>query len=58
MKERYIYKVNKTAGKKYLQIWEWNNLTNQYEYVKPCGTAEKLYNKLVKLERLENQTKK
>ena len=56
-KERFVYKVNKTNGTKYLQIWEWNDLTNKYVYVKPCGSAKKLYDKLVKLQKLENQTK-
>jgi len=57
-KERFVFKISKVNGTKYLQIWEWNDLTDRYEYVKPCGPAEKLYKKLVKLERLQNETKK
>lgn len=56
-KERVIYKINKTAGKRYLQVWEWNDILKRYVYIKPCGTARKLLKKLVKLEGLENQTK-
>lgn len=57
MKENKIFKINKTNGERYLQIWEWSDITKRYEYIKSCGNAEKLYNKLVKLEKLQDQTK-
>ena len=57
MKERYVFKINMTNGKKYLQIWELDNNVPEYKYVLSCGSAEKLFDKLVKLQKLENQTK-
>lgn len=57
MKNKYVFKINKTAGEKYLQIWEWNDINKRYEYILACGNAEKLYKKLVKLEKSKNQTK-
>lgn len=56
-KEKYIFKISRVSGKKYLQVWEWNSITKRYEYVKGCGTAENLYKLLVKLEKLINETK-
>jgi len=57
VKERFVFKINKTNGTKYLQIWEFDDLTNKYVFIKSCGSPEKLYNKLVKLGKLLNQTK-
>jgi len=59
-KERYVFKINVTAGTKYLQIWEFNDIDQKYVYVLGCGTAEKLYKKikeLVRTDNYENQTK-
>lgn len=50
MKERYVFKINKTNGVKYLQIWELDDNVPEYKYVLSCGSARKLYDKLKELE--------
>ncbi len=48
MKQGYYYKTSKVKGNTYLQIWK------DGEFIRSCGSAIKLNEKLVRLENLEN----
>ena len=47
----YYYKITKVKGKSYLQIWDRKEPRDIM--LIHVGPAEKLYNKLVKLENIE-----
>lgn len=46
------FKISRVNGEKYLQIWDDN------QFLMSCGSAEKLYERLVRFKELEGQTKK
>jgi predicted nucleic acid-binding OB-fold protein len=52
----FFYKICKTNGEVYIQIWE--RTENGNRFVRSCGTAEKLCNNLVRLDSLKELTKK
>lgn len=52
----YYYKKNKSNGSVYMQIWK-KNKSGKDLFVKSVGKAEKLLADLVRLEKLEKQTK-
>lgn len=51
MKQDYYYKVSKVKGNTYLQIWQYG------KFIRSCGSAIKLNEKLVRLEELEFKDK-
>lgn len=55
-KGEYSYRINKTNGEKYLQIWRKLD-DGREEFVRSCGSASKLLKILVMAEELEKKTK-
>ena len=51
----YYYKKSKVDDIVYMQIW--NKVNKKSKFVRSCGTASKLNQKLVRLAYLEKQTK-
>lgn len=47
MKQGYYYKISKVKGNSYLQIWK------DGKFVRSCGSAKKLEEKLVRLENMK-----
>lgn len=56
MKKRFYYKINRTNGETYVQIWKRLD-DGKSIFMKSCGSAEKLYNVLVSKENPDDQTK-
>jgi hypothetical protein len=55
-KEDLYFKFNKTNEETYIQIWK--RVKGEKDlFLMSCGSARKLYNKLVRLAELEEQTK-
>ena len=49
MNQDYYFKTSKVKGNSYLQIWKYG------KFIRSCGSATKLNEKLVRLEELENK---
>ena len=53
----YFYKICKTNGEVYIQIWNKRNAEGKAYYVRSLGSADKCQENLVKYEEREKLTK-